>query len=139
MNAIPELLLINVPRFIEHMINRGGVSKEELLWLKLGEEGSAFTGLYNKFHLQYLEKMGMTAVEWTKLREENKPEFYAQGMIEQADSLLLHPKDEATFKASIFTLVKAIAILSFCPGGIYIFGMHFSPELKGFVESDDME
>ena len=94
------LLHHNVPRFIGHIKQFGGVKLEEWEWLQCSDN----------------------------LSPENP-----EGVIARADSYLLYPKNEETFKQGLFVLVKAIAIMSFVPGGIHIFGFHFSSEIDDFV------
>jgi hypothetical protein len=104
------LLHHNVPRFIAHIKNRGGVSEEEWLWIQ--------------------------SEEYTN------PEV-PQGMLAMADKYLLlankyqkHLSAAKYLDKGLFVLVKAIAILSFCPGGVHLFDLYFSSDIKGFVREE---
>ncbi|MDF5718176.1 MAG: hypothetical protein PUP93_31000 [Rhizonema sp. NSF051] len=94
------LLHHNVPRFIAHIKQRGGVSDSEWQWLQ-------------------------SPIDC--------PEF-PEGIFARADEYLLYPKTKEKFQKGLFVLVKVLAILSFCPGGIKIFGMYFSPDIENYVE-----
>ncbi|MGL5922861.1 hypothetical protein [Chroococcidiopsis sp.] len=100
---LPNLLHHNVPRFIAHIQNRGGVTDDEMHWLRC---------------------------------EDDTPE-YPEGLFNRADEYLLYPKDQATFEKGLFVLVRAIAIMSFVPGGVHIFGLHFSSQIENFVVIED--
>lgn len=97
------LLAHNVPRFIKHIKDRGGVSDEEFLWLKCEEESSD----------------------------------YPSEVILRADEYLLYPKNEKTFNKGLFVLVLALAIMSFFPGGVRLFGLHFCSQTEDFVSKED--
>lgn len=96
------LLVCNVPRFVKHIKDRGGVTDNEWQWLKC---------------------------------EDENPDCLV-GVLARADKYLLYPKNEEIFKHGLFTLVKAIAIISFIPEGIHIFGFHFCSEIDNFVFED---
>ncbi len=98
-----QLLSHNVPRFIEHIKYRGGVSEEEFRWLRCEEESPDYPG----------------------------------EVILRADEYLLYPKNEKIFNKGLFVLVKALAIMSFFPGGVKIFGLHFCSEVGSFVVRED--
>ena len=85
------LLSHNVPRFIKHIKDRGGVSQEETRWLQC---------------------------------EEENPD-YPMHLILRADEFILYPKNEKTFMHGLFVLVKTLAIMSFVPGGVRFFDLHF--------------
>ncbi len=89
----------NVPRFIEYIKQRGGVTDDEINWLQCTDDTL------------------------------NNPE----GMLARADEYLLYPKDEKTFTSGLFVLVLALAIMSFIPGGVHFFGLHFCSEVENFV------
>ncbi len=101
-SLLPHLLRHNVPRFVEHIRARKGVSEEEWAWVRCDNEGID----------------------------------YPEGILSRADEYLLYPKDEETFKKGLFTLVKLLAIMSFVPSGIRLFGLHFCSEIPGFIADD---
>ena len=78
-----ELLAHNVPRFVKHIKDKGGVSDEY-----------------------------------------TNPDCL-QGMLAQADKYLLQPKNKKYFQKGLFVLTLALAITSFAPGGVSLFGLHF--------------
>lgn len=92
LQEMQELLAHNVPRFIKHIRDRGGVSDEEARWLN--------------------------SAEYTN------PDCL-QGMLAQADRYLLQPKKQKNFQKGLFVLTLALAIASFDPGGVSLFGLHF--------------
>lgn len=98
-----SLLHHNVPRFIVHILKRGGVSDNEWQWIQ---------------------------------REDEEPDCLA-GLIFRADEYLLYPKNQKTFEQSLFVLVKGLAIMSFIPGGIRIFGLRFCSQVEDFVEMEE--
>lgn len=55
-------------------------------------------------------------------------------VINRADECLLYPKSEEAYKQSLFNITLAIAILSFCPGGITFWDMHFEAAPWGIIE-----
>lgn len=97
-----SLLAHNVPRFIQHIFGRGGVSKEEMQWLQC---------------------------------EEENPD-YPMHLILRADEYLLYPKNDTVFRHGLFVLTLALAIMSFIPGGVRFFGLHFCSELENFIAED---
>lgn len=97
-----SLLAHNVPRFIQHISDKGGVSKEEMRWLQC---------------------------------EEESPD-YPMNLILRADEYLLYPKNEEVRKKGFFVLTLTLAIMSFIPGGIRVFGLHFCSEVENFVFED---
>jgi hypothetical protein len=100
-----SLLYHNVPRFIQYIAQRGGVSDEEMRWINCQEDSSD----------------------------------YPEGMLSRGDQYLLYPKNEEIFKKGLFVLVKALAIMSFVPGGVRMCGLHFDFEVLNFVEDDSSE
>lgn len=103
-NVLVSLLHHNVPRFIAHIKNRGGVQEEEWEWLRNSEDTSL---------------------------------DYPKGVMANADVYLVCPSNIEDFKRGLFVLVKAIALLSFVPGGIHIFDLHFCSEMDGFVKLEN--
>lgn len=99
------LLHHNVPRFIAHIQNRGGVTNSEIQWLQC---------------------------------DIDTPE-YPEGLLARADEYLLYPKNQETFDKALFVLTLAIAIMSFVPGGIHFFGLHFCSEIENFVAMERNE
>jgi hypothetical protein len=97
------LLVGNVPRFIKHIKDRGGVSNEEFRWLQC---------------------------------EEESPDYPSE-VILRADEYLLYPKNKKIFMHGLFVLTLALAIMSFFPGGVRFFGLHFSSEIEDFVVVED--
>lgn len=102
-NLLVSLLYHNVPRFIAHIKNRGGVQPEEWEWLSESEDTNI-----------------------------NHPE----GVFARADEYLVCPNSLEKFQKGLLVLVKCLAIMSFIPGGIHFFGLHFSAEIEGFVAWD---
>ncbi len=98
-----SLLHHNVPRFIKHILDRGGVSDAEREWLK---------------------------------REDESPDCMS-GILAKADEYLLFPKNKKIFDQGLFVLVRALAIMSFIPGGVRIMGLHFCSEIEDFIEVED--
>jgi hypothetical protein len=96
------LLEYNVPRFIEHIKKRGGVTDAELLWLQCEDEDVT----------------------------------YPLEMITRADEYLLYPRSQEIFDKSLFTLVKALAIMSFIPGGVRFLNLHFCSEIENFYANN---
>ncbi len=94
-----RLMARNVPRFIAHIKEKGGVSEEEWRWL---------------------------------ICTDDNPN-YPEALLMRADEYLLYPKDNQLFQKGLFVLVKAIAIMSFCPGGIKFLGLRFSHVIENFV------
>ena len=92
------LLAHNVPRFIKHIKDRGGVTDEELRWLQCEEETPG----------------------------------HPNEVMMRADEYLLYPKNYETFEKGLFVLTKALAIMAFLPGGVWIFGLHFCSEITDF-------
>lgn len=103
LDQMQSLLAHNVPRFIRHIKNRGGVNDEEFAWLKSEEESID----------------------------------YPLGVVMRADEYLLYPKNEKVFKQGLFVLVKALAIMSFIPDGVRLFGLHFCSQTEDFVSKED--
>lgn len=101
--AIQSLLAHNVPRFIKHIKDRGGVSEEEFRWLQCEEDSSDYPG----------------------------------EVMQRADEYLLYPKNYETFKQGVLVLTKTLAIMSFFPGGVRLFGLHFCDQIKNFVIWED--
>ncbi|MGL5922168.1 hypothetical protein [Chroococcidiopsis sp.] len=97
-----RLLAHNVPQFITHIKDRGGVSNEERCWLQCEDENPN----------------------------------YPMHLILRADEFILYPKDEKTFNHSLFVLTLTLAIMSFVPGGVSFFGLHFCSEIEDFVDYD---
>ncbi|MGL5922886.1 hypothetical protein, partial [Chroococcidiopsis sp.] len=93
-----SILMSNVPRFIQHIIDRGGVNDDEREWLKS-------------------EKLGSL-----------------QDILARADEYILYPDTQEMLEQGMFNLVLAIAILSFAPGGINFWGMHFESAPWGIIE-----
>lgn len=83
-------------------------------------------------------KGGVSEEEWQWLRHEDDDDpTHFQGILARADEYLLYPKTEEIFKKSLFVLVLGLAIMSFIPGGICVFGLIFSSEIEGFVKLDE--
>lgn len=97
---LQSLLISNVPRFIQHIKSKGGVSDEEFHWLQC---------------------------------EEDSPD-YPVGLFMRADEYLLYPLSEAHFQKGLFVLTLTLAIMSFFPGGVKIFGLCFSSKIENFVD-----
>lgn len=95
-DQIKTIIGHNVPKYIEHIKSRGGVSSEELQWLHSEEDNPA----------------------------------YPEGMLARADEYLLYPSSEKKFEEGLFVLVLALAIMSFFPGGVEVFGLHFCSEAQ---------
>lgn len=102
-DSMQSLLAHNVPRFIEHIKARGGVSDEEFRWLQC---------------------------------EEENPEYPSE-VILRADEYLLYPKNEKIFAHGLFVVTLTLAIMSFFPGGVRFFGLHFCSEIEDFVVAED--
>ena len=98
-----SLLHHNVPKFIQHIAQRGGVNTEEMQWIGC---------------------------------EEDNPD-YPMSLILRADEYLLYPKSEKAFEKGLFVLVKALAIMSFVPEGVRIFGLQFCSQIDNFVAFED--
>lgn len=62
---------------------------------------------------------------------------YPEGLLARADEYLLYPKDEETFNKGLFVLVLTLAIMSFVPGGVRCFDLHFSSEIDSFITVED--
>ncbi|WP_373529662.1 hypothetical protein [Nostoc sp.] len=101
-NQLKNLLHNNVPRFIEHIKARGGVTTDEWRWLHCTDESP----------------------------------YYPEYILARADEYLLYPKDDYHFLDGLFVLVLAMAIMSFVPGGVRLFGLHFDMRIENFVEVD---
>lgn len=97
------LLAHNVPRFVKHIKDRGGVSDEEFRWLQCEEENSDYPG----------------------------------EVILRADEYLFYPKNQETFRKGLFVLTKTLAIMSFFPDGVRIFGLHFCDRIENFMNKED--
>lgn len=105
MTSEPEIRILlahNVPRFIEHIKNRGGVTNEEFSWLTC---------------------------------DEDCPD-YPEAVLMRADEYLLYPSNTTKFKKGMFVLTLTLAIMSFFPGGVKVFGLHFCSELENFVSDE---
>lgn len=107
-----QLLKHNVPRFIAHMEARGGVQQREWDWLDMGSDES-------------LDNKGKVL----NARNESL-EF----ILDRADETLLYPKNHQVFGDAIALLVRAVAIMSYLPGGIRMCQYRFSHKLPGYVE-----
>lgn len=114
-----NLLHHNVPRFIFHIKNRGGVSNQEWEWLQSKTEP-----------IDYL-------LPFHQRKYPPKYPVYIQDVLDRADEYFIGQTNEAIFKSSLFVLVKAIAILSFTQSGVYIFDLYFSSTIDGFVKYRD--
>lgn len=90
-----SILAYNVPRFIQHIADRGGVNEQELEWLRD-------------------EKLGSV-----------------QDILAKADEYILYPDTREKLEQGLFNLVLAIAILSFAPGGITFWKLHFNSKIEG--------
>ncbi|ALF52235.1 hypothetical protein ACX27_04215 [Nostoc piscinale CENA21] len=74
--------------------------------------------------------------EWLQYSKDTSTE-HPEGIMARADEYLVCPNSVEKFKKGLSVLVKAIAIMSFVPGGIHTFGLWFSPEIDGFVVIED--
>lgn len=81
---------------------------------------------------------GVNQAEWQWLQHGDDLSIeHPKGIMARGDEYLLYPKNEKIFKQGLFVLVKAIAIMSFIPGGVHIFGLHFCSEIDNFVLVED--
>lgn len=99
------LLKHNVPRYIKYFHEIGGVDAYEWDWLTYGCGDEA--------------------------KDIDNPDYPA-GMILRADQLLLFPDDEQVFKKSLSILVRAIAIMSFVPGGVRFNGVVYDSQVENY-------
>lgn len=119
---IQELVNHNVPRYIQYFHNCGGVDEDEWKWLNYGF-GSEFDFGFPECKLYDEESQ-------KQLENPNHP----YGLLARADELLLFTKDYNTFRNSLFVLVKAIAIMSFIPGGVKFGNARFSSEVENYID-----
>ncbi|MBD2492493.1 hypothetical protein [Aulosira sp. FACHB-615] len=112
-----SLLHHNVPRFVKHIKDRGGVSNEEWEWLH--------------FH----EPQPDDHKKWKQWHKDDAN--YPQGVLARADEYLLFPKNRQVFEQGLFVLVRALAIMAFVPGGVRMVGLHFCSEIDNFVVDED--
>lgn len=87
-----------------------------------------------RFIALIVDRGGVTSEEWQWLRREDEEPDCLVGVIARADEYLLYPKNEEIFKKSLFVLVRGLAIISFVPGGVTIFGLRFCSQIENFVE-----
>lgn len=92
-----SILAYNVPRFMQYIIDRGGVNNDEMEWLRD-------------------EKLGSL-----------------QDILAKADEYILYSDTIEKLEQGFFNLVLAIAILSFSPGGINVWDMHFEAAPWGII------
>lgn len=71
-------------------------------------------------------------------QEENDDvkDFRFANVLARGDAFLLYPQDEAILRQSLLVLRKAIAVMAFFPGGVRVFGYHFSTGINGFTQPD---
>lgn len=74
--------------------------------------------------------VGDDELRWLQC-EEDSPD-YPMGLFARADEYLLYPSNSQAFEKGLFVLTLALAIMSFFPGGIRVFGLEFSSEIEGF-------
>lgn len=72
--------------------------------------------------------------QWLKCEEESAD--YPMELMNRADELLLYPATMEVFEKSLFVLVLALAIMSFFPTGVEVFGLRFCSEIEDFIEID---
>ncbi len=83
------------------------------------------------------QRGGVSADEWTWLQcQENSPD-YPEGIFNEADRYLMYPKNMKIFKQGLSVLTRAVAIMSFIPGGIHLLNLHFCSEIDNFVAIED--
>lgn len=82
--------------------------------------------------IEHIKKRGLKEQEISWLKS---PEV--EEILNFSDKYILYPKDKKTFEEGLFVLVKAIAILSFCPYGVTIFGIRFDSNLNNYYEEID--
>lgn len=118
--VIKKLVNHNVPRYIKYFHDCGGVDEDEWKWLNYGYEepwGYPRCSIYNE-----------------EQQKESVDPNHPHGVLAKADELLLFPKDYATFRNSLFVLVKALAIMSFIPGGVRFGNAIFNSQIDSYVE-----
>lgn len=88
--------------------------------------------------IQHIASMGgVSADEWAWLQcQENSPDS-PEGILNEADKYLMYPKNMEVFKKGLSVLTRAIAIMSFVPGGIHLLNLHFCSEIDNFVAIED--
>lgn len=75
---------------------------------------------------------------WLQQTENDDPnDFCILNVLLRADSLILFPTDSFNHKSAILVFRKAIALMSFFPGGVRLFGYHFCSEIIGYVSKED--
>lgn len=79
-----------------------------------------------RFQSVIRQRGGVNEREWSWLINDTMDLRYPMHLCDKADEYLLYPKDEKTFNQSLFTLVKALAIMSFIPGGVEFLGLNFN-------------
>jgi hypothetical protein len=86
--------------------------------------------------ISHIKSRGLSEEEWHWLQCEEENANYPLHVINHADRYLFYPRDEEIFNHGLLVLVKAIAIMSFIPEGVRIFGLHFCSEIDNFVAED---
>lgn len=83
------------------------------------------------------ERGGVNEEEWQWLKCESDNPECLKGILGRADEYLLYPKNWKTFQQGLFVLVRGLAIMSFIPGGIRFFELHFCSQIDKFVADDE--
>jgi hypothetical protein len=94
----------------------GSMSNDELLLMHL----EAMVPL--RIH-DYLEKGGPSDLDFERIQAE-----YPQYLGSHGDAVLY--REKGTSGRAITVLVDGLAVLSFCPGGVTIFGLHFETKME---------
>jgi hypothetical protein len=76
----------------------------------------------------YLEKGGPSDYDYERVRAE-----YPQYLGSHGDAILFKEKGVTSY--AITVLVDGLAVLSFCPGGVTLFGMHFETKIEEGVSA----
>lgn len=71
----------------------------------------------------YCSKGGPSDLDYERIRAE-----YPQYLGSHGDAVLYREKN--TTSRAVTVLVDGLAVLSFCPGGVTMFGMHFETKIE---------
>lgn len=83
-----------------------------------------------------LDRGGVNDRDWAWLQQDSDTEETPLNIIMRADEYLLFPSNREKQQKGLLIFRKTVTILAFVPGGVRLFGLHFSPSIPGYVEPD---
>lgn len=86
-----------------------------------------------------IDRGGVNDLDWEWLRQEingDRSDLRPLNVLARADEFLLYPSNADIATQAFLVLRKSISIMAFVPGGVRVFGLHFSSNLPKFVEVD---